>query len=60
MSEGDIIRWVVQSSMDHGAIIFWWVGSCGVQPVLMPGNVYYWWLDDTTEYLDGTRPRRYD
>ena len=46
----DAIRWIVSSAIQTDSLIWWWVGSCGTQPILMPGSVYYWWLDDSAVF----------
>lgn len=45
----DEAHWIVKWAMDTGSLVFIWTGSCGVQPILMPGATYYWWLDDAHE-----------
>lgn len=45
----DEAQWIVQWATDTGSLVFIWVGSCGTQPILMPGDPYYWWLDDSEQ-----------
>ena len=47
----DQLRWVVEWCTETGSLLFMWHGSCGSQPILMPGFTYYWWLDDTAAHL---------
>lgn len=46
----DEARWIVEWATETGSLVFLWVGSCGVQPILMPGDPFYWWLDDPTVF----------
>lgn len=50
----DEAQWIVQWATDTGSLVFIWVGSCGTQPILMPGDPYYWWLDDPTSLHEET------
>jgi hypothetical protein len=46
----DEARWIVEWATETGSLVFLWVGSCGVQPILMPGDPFYWWLDDPSVF----------
>jgi hypothetical protein len=58
----DDARWISEWATETGSLVFVWVGRFGVQPILMPGSTFLWWLDDpslfqATEGYGGHRSR---
>lgn len=52
------LLWISDVCTETGSLLFWWEGSCGAQPVLMPGHIFYWWLESPEGSEHGSGSQR--
>lgn len=50
----DEARWIVEWATETGSLVFLWNGKYGPQPILMPGDPFYWWLEQPEEPVHGS------